>query len=125
MAAPEQRQSAEETQGAEVRADLPGLSDSQQAGVMLAAGVLYAVSLTTIPSVVLGQLPIWVPAVLAVCGGISQALKEFAGGKPAQQQAILDILQRIAALTPEERKTLMDNLATLLPLIGVVLPPKP
>ena len=103
---------------------MTGLSDHQQALVMLIAGILYSISLTTVPSVLQGQLPFWVPVVFAMCGGISQALKEFVGAKPSQQQAVLDILQRIAALTPDEQKKLLDNIQTLLPLIGVVLPPK-
>lgn len=91
---------------------------------MLIAGILYTVSISTIPATLQGQLPLWVPLVLAMCGGISQFLKEFAGMPKEQQQTVLDSLHAFAqaytAMSPDQQSKLLAELPTLLPLLSAV-----
>ena len=98
---------------------MAGLTNQQQAYFELVAYVFAAISLTQIPAAISGQLPVWVPVALMMCGGVSKAIMQFLGDSPPQQQqtlidqfqAVTPVLQKFAALTPDQQKAVLSLLA--------------
>ena len=91
-----------------------GLTDNQQSNITLIAETLQTVSVASIPLALQGSQYSYIPVVLFFCGAVGKSIMQRLGDKPKNElqqfSQILPLLQKFAAMTPDEQKNLINFL---------------